>query len=169
MTKNSSFGKVIGAIAILLMVIACALLLLSRLAIRTENPVASSVGSMRTILTAEVSYRESRWKTATGELVGYSATLKDLGGNGGSCVTGGAATSTQTCLIDDVLANAISPATPKSGYYYVYVRTNGGNGFAVNGNPANPKKDSHYFFSDQSGVIRFSRGRPATVNDQPIQ
>jgi hypothetical protein len=133
---------------------------------RSEPRELSGVGSTRTVVTAEASYRQSKWKTPTGELIGYSAGLHELGCENGN---EGMLTSTSACLIDDVLANATSPATPKSGYYFVYKTTNGGAGFTVSANPVLPDDGSRYFFSDQTGLIRFSQNRPATINDPPLQ
>lgn len=128
---------------------------------RVESSEASAVGSLRTIVVAEQSYREAGWKNDAGVRLGYSLNLADLG-----CWLGDKLSRTSSCLVDDVLARATSAKTAKSGY--VYTRTNHGAGFTVNGNPATPGT-RRYFFADQTGVIRFNSERTANVNDTPLQ
>lgn len=131
---------------------------------RREPPEASGVGSLRSILAAEMSYRSAGWKSDSGTNVGYSMSLEDLG-----CKNPEMVSRTSACLIDNVLAHATSSSTPKSGYYYEYQSLNGGKAFTVNANPARPRHGSYYFFTDATGVIRFTQDRPATVNDSPLQ
>jgi hypothetical protein len=43
-------------------------------------------------------------------------------------------------------------------------------GFSVTGNPATPgQTGNRYFFTDQSGVIRFNPSTGATASDNPLQ
>src|SRR3954463_6876474 len=88
---------IVGAVAILpamaIVLIIAAIAIPNLLRARIAANEASAVGSVRTIVTAEVSYQAAGW-SAGAIPVGYSAVLKNLGANGGACATGGAATST---------------------------------------------------------------------------
>src|SRR5256885_184707 len=162
--KSFSLNELLIVVAIILIIAAIAIPNLMRARMAANE--ASAVGSVRTITTGEISYQAANWY-ASGVPVGFSAKLDDIGANGGACATNGPPTSTQTCLIDDVLAKAQTTATAKSGYYFVYtpLATGGVNvGFTVSGEPAQPgQTGNRYFFGDQSGVIRANPSAKATV------
>ncbi|MBV9144641.1 MAG: prepilin-type N-terminal cleavage/methylation domain-containing protein [Acidobacteria bacterium] len=160
--KGFSLIELLIVVAIILIIAAIAIPNLLRAKISANE--ASAVGSMRTIVTGEVSYAAADW-TNGGQPIGYSVALKDLGG--ANC---NPPSSTSTCLIDPILANAGAVATAKSGYYFAYAQTNNGTGFTLNGNPAAPgQTGSRYFFADQSGVIRFNPAAAAGAADNPLQ
>lgn len=116
---------------------------------------AAAVASCRNLTTAEVVY-------ASIYSIGYSANLLVLGGSG---PVGPGASQ----LVDDVLASGL-----KSGYVFTYVATDlNGDGapdvYTLNANPANPGvSGDRSFFTDQTGVIRWRQGGPASVADPPI-
>jgi type IV pilus assembly protein PilA len=97
--KGFSLIELLIVVAIILIIAAIAIpnLLRSRIAANE----ASAVGSIRTVVTGNVTY-SSVYSN------GYSPTLAALGGVGGACTAGG--------FIDDVLA----VAKQKSGYNFVY-------------------------------------------------
>lgn len=115
---------------------------------------AAAVQTMRDITTAEVAY-------TTTYNVGYSQTLADMGGAGGSPTAAG--------LIDDVLATGT-----KGGFTYTYTPTLPDplarpQGFTLNAAPLNfGSTGQRYFYTDQTGVIRQAFTAPATANDSPI-
>jgi prepilin-type N-terminal cleavage/methylation domain-containing protein len=153
--KGFSLIELLIVVAIILIIAAIAIpnLLRSRMAANE----ASAVGSLRTINTACVTYSSTYG-------VGFPAQLTNLGTTTG----GGGATSTSADLIDNVLAGGV-----KSGYAFVYTSSspvsNVVPAYAVQANPLTwNQTGTRYFFTDQSGVIRFNISSAATVSDAPI-
>ncbi len=146
--KGFSLIELLIVVAIILIIAAIAIpnLLKSRMAANES----SAVGSIRTLNTAEVTY-------ASGcPNVGFSASIAEL--NTGAVCAGG------TGIIDNVLSTG-----NKSGYTFAYAA-------ATNGAPVNttytttavPQKigvtGQRGFFSDQTGVIRYTLDGSAPTN-----
>jgi len=166
--KGFSLIELLIVVAIILIIAAIAIPNLLRAKISANE--ASAVGSMRSIVTAEVSYAAAGWSNGTAP-VGFSATLPALGPNG-STTSCNPPTSTQTCYLDNVLSSAVDVAHAKSGYYFTYTPSGTGpyTGFGVVGAPSNPgQTGNRYFYTDQSGVIRFNPSAAATASDLPLQ
>ena len=167
--KGFSLIELLIVVAIILIIAAIAIPNLLRAKIAANE--ASAVGSMRTIVTAEVSYNSAGYYSGTTP-IGFSAALADLG-PAGSTTGCSPPTPTQTCYIDSVLSGASASTSPKSGYYFSYSPiANGGTntGFTINGNPATPgQTGNRYFFADASGVIRFNTSQAATTADNALQ
>ena len=163
--KGFSLIELLIVVAIILIIAAIAIPNLLRAKISANE--ASAVGSVRSIVTAEVSYNAAGWTSGTQPL-GFSAALGDLGG--GTCAP---PTSTATCYLDQVVAGATTSSSPKSGYWFSYspIANNGNNtGFTVLASPATPgQTGNRYFFADQTGVIRFNPSAAATASDNPLQ
>ncbi len=115
---------------------------------------ASAVGSLRTINTACNTY-------AATYTAGFPKSLANLG-------TNGPASASFADLIDNVLAGGTKsefrfsyvPGPPVAGV----IRT-----YEVQANPLDRSGADHrYFYTDQTGVIRFSTGGPATSSSPPI-
>jgi hypothetical protein len=110
---------------------------------------ASSVGLVRTINNAEISYR------AAYPTVGFTCDLASLGGN--SCAP---PSSTSACLIDNVLASG-----EKSGYRFSLqncVNTDTEHNYQVVAYPiTRHTTGSRTFCSDESGVIKSGEGESA--------
>jgi len=153
--KGFSLIELLIVVAIILIIAAIAIpnLLRSRMAANE----ASAVGSLRTLNTAQVTY------STTYPNVGFANALSALGGTVASCTS---ATSTNSCLVDQVLASGT-----KSGYTFVLGGTSGAPvvTYTFTGSPVAPgQSGQRYFFTDQSGVIRFNATAAATVADSPI-
>ena len=169
--KGFSLIELLIVVAIILIIAAIAIPNLLRAKIAANE--ASAVGSMRTIVTAEVSYNSAGWLSG-GKQIGFSNALADLGPNG-STSNCNPPDATHTCYIDQVLSGANAATSPKSGYWFAYTAVaasaGGSNiGFNLNGNPAAPgQTGNRYFFADASGVIRFNPSQSATSADVPLQ
>jgi type IV pilus assembly protein PilA len=151
--KGFSLIELLIVVAIILIIAAIAIpnLLRSRMAANE----ASAVGSLRTINTAEVTY------STTYPSIGFAA-LTSLGGTA-PCTS---ASSTSACLLDDVLGSGI-----KSGYTFVTAAgaTTPAVTYVSNASPSVPgQSGTRYFYSDQSGVIRYNGTTPATSGDAAL-
>ena len=153
--RGFSLIELLIVVAIILIIAAIAIpnLLRSRMAANE----ASAVGSIRTINTSAIEF------STTYPNAGFPATLAALGG-----ATPCTATSTNGCLLDAILS-----AGTKSGYKFVW--TSDGNtpsvGYSITGTPVTVgSTGQRMFFSDQSGVIRYSAtGAGATVASPALQ
>ena len=167
--KGFSLIELLIVVAIILIIAAIAIPNLLRAKISANE--ASAVGSMRQIVTAEISYNAAGWTSGTSPL-GFSAKLADLGPNG-STTSCSPPTATQTCYLDAVLSGASTSSTAKSGYYFTYAPITAGSlntGFTVLGDPATPgQTGNRHFFTDASGVIRFDPAAVATSSSNPLQ
>jgi hypothetical protein len=93
---------------------------------------------------------------------GYSRTLRELGCSDRYENSG----PSSACLIDHVLANASSAAKAKSGYFYTYVAGPQNpqgvvESYSVHGDPATAQSGTNHFYTDETGIIRIERNRPA--------
>ncbi|HEY2821616.1 MAG TPA: prepilin-type N-terminal cleavage/methylation domain-containing protein [Candidatus Acidoferrum sp.] len=150
--KGFSLIELLIVVAIILIIAAIAIpnLIKSKMAANE----ASAVGSIRTINTGEVNY------AASCPNVGYSTKLSDL--SAGGCTAGAG-------IIDAVLG-----AGAKSGYTFVEAGVAGADAlndtYTATANPAVPNTTGiRGFFSDQTGVIRYSLSGAATVASSPLQ
>jgi prepilin-type N-terminal cleavage/methylation domain-containing protein len=156
--KGFSLIELLIVVAIILIIAAIAIpnLLRSRMAANE----ASAVGSLRTLNTAQVTY------STTYPNIGFATALASLGGSASACTGATGASSTQACLVDQVLA-----AGTKSGYTFAIGGTGGtpNVSYSFTGSPVAPgQSGQRYFFTDQSGVIRFNASATASVTDTPI-
>ncbi|MGB2889645.1 MAG: prepilin-type N-terminal cleavage/methylation domain-containing protein, partial [Candidatus Acidiferrales bacterium] len=141
--KGFSLIELLIVVAIILIIAAIAIPNLLRARIAANE--ASAVGSVRTIVTAEVTY-SSTWGT------GFSTVLANLGGAAVPC----AAAAANACLVDPQLANKAA----KSGYNFLAPGGAPVNGivttFAVSAVPQTVgTTGQRTFCSDESGVVRF--------------
>jgi type IV pilus assembly protein PilA len=159
--KGFSLIELLIVVAIILIIAAIAIpnLLRARMAANES----SAVGSVRTLVTSQVTF-QSTWG------IGYANTLTALGTPAAGC---GTATSTNSCLIDPVLTTGI-----KSGYN-LNTASAGGAGTAASPNTtfgasAWPttvgSTGTRAFCADESGVIRYNTtGTQITTTDVACQ
>jgi len=151
--KGFSLIELLVVVAIILILAAIAIPNL--LGARMSANEASSVGSIRTINTACVTY-------STTYNIGYPAALSNLG-------PAASADSTAADLIDSTLMTGV-----KSGYSFIYAAGAPDasgliNSYTLNANPSAPGQSGvRYFYTDQSGVITYAYGTAASVSDVPL-
>ncbi len=156
-TRQTGFSliELLIVVAIILIIVAIAIPSLIRSKIAANE--ASAVNSLRTINTGNVTY------SSMCPGIGYAATLADLGPGAGTCVGG-------SNIIDSVLGVA---APTKAGYGFTYAPVAGGGmntQYTLNANPSLVgMTGQRYFYSDQTGVIRYAWGAAATVASPPLQ
>jgi type IV pilus assembly protein PilA len=159
-------GMIMGYIGTGVVVLIVPILIIAAIAIpnllrsRMAANEASSVGSIRTIYSSNVTYASVYGK-------GFAPTLAALG-SGGVCPS--PPTAEQSCLIDDVLASGT-----KSGYRFTYEAFDSdGDGsldkFWVHAAPNAPGSSGQSeFCMDESGVIRKEASGECTADSAPLQ
>jgi type IV pilus assembly protein PilA len=162
--KGFSLIELLIVVAIILIIAAIAIPNLLRSKIAANQ--ASAVGSLRTLVTSEITYSSTY-------SVGFTANLGELG----PPTSGGTASATNADLIDQVLAGGLAStatSSSKSGYAFVYAPgTSDSSGhvdaFTINASPVVLNQTGqNYYFTDASGVIRFNTSSTASATDSPI-
>ena len=155
--KGFSLIELLIVVAIILIIAAIAIPAFVRSKIAANE--TSAVASLRDINTSEVTYNNT--------YPGTYASLTQLGPGGATC---GIPSSTNACLIDNILANASSAAAPKSGYYF----TIGGDlvtGYTSLAQPSGPNTTgTRTFCSDQTLVLFYDAtgGACTTTTPSPL-
>jgi len=155
MRKNQrGFSLIELLIVVSIILIIAAIAIPNLISARMAANESSSVASLRTLQTACETYSNYYG-------VGYPAALANMG-------PAAVPSSTSADLIDSNLASGT-----KSGYSFVY--TPGApdvNGFissyTINANPLSSSTGTRYFYVDQSAVLTYAYGAPASITDTPL-
>jgi Tfp pilus assembly protein PilE len=147
-----SLVQLLIAVTAILIISAIAIPILLRSKMAANE--ASALGTLRTVNFSCAAYS---WKWGTG----YPVSLSNLGPS-----------KPATAVAADLVDSSAAGRT-KSGYEFTYVSGAPAKGkistYMINANPEVPgQTGERYFFTDQSGVIRYSSGGPATVSSPPI-
>ena len=108
--RGFSLIELLIVVAIILIIAAIAIPNLLRAHISANESSAAS--SIRTISTAQISFN------STYPMTGFSTTMAALGPPAATGCPAAGPVAANACLIDWLLAQAIAPASSKSGYYY---------------------------------------------------
>ena len=146
--KGFSLIELLIVVAIILIIAAIAIPNLMRARIAANE--SSAAGSMRTIVTAEISYNST-----------YQIGFGNLAVLGGTSPC--SASSTTACLIDNVLASGT-----KSGYTVAATALAGNSAFVASAVAVSPNVTGvSTFCTDPSGVVRKDPTGPAAPTDVP--
>jgi prepilin-type N-terminal cleavage/methylation domain-containing protein len=151
--KGFTLIELLIVVAIILIIAAIAIpnLLRSRIAANE----ASAVGACRTYNTAMITY------SSTYPSIGFAGSFTNLGPPSGSATP----TSTSAGLVDNVLGGSATPV--KAGYSFTL--TSATNTYSISAAPSVVGSTGiRYFFTDQSGVIRYNTTASATAGDSPL-
>ena len=161
--KGFSLIELLIVVSIILIIAAIAIPSLVRGKIAANE--ASAANSIRTVNTAQVTYE------ATYATIGYSSSMAALGPPASTGCPASGPVAANACLMDFALANATTPATAKSGYYFAMGVPNGGppnRGYTVGSAPAAfDRSGVRAFCSNEDGVIHVApswNAPPTMVN-----
>lgn len=155
-SKGFSLIELLIVVAIILIIAAIAIPNFMRSRIAANQ--ASAVASLRTLDTSEISYSATYNGGYTPDIITLAAPAA-MGAN---------PTSTAAGLIDSVLATGI-----KSGYTFTYTPGQVDSAgridtFGIKAVPNSSNTGTNYYYTDQSGVIRFNTTTTAESTDSPI-
>ena len=161
MTKNKGFSLIELLIVVAIILIIAAIAIPNLLRAKISANEASAVGSVRTLVTAQISY-------STGyPSIGFSNLISNLG-TGGPGTVCGIPSSSAACLIESPLATGT-----RSGYTFYTAQSGGSNtAFYIYANPVTQGTTGvRTFCAVTDGVVRYVMSSQTTCagTETPLQ
>jgi type IV pilus assembly protein PilA len=148
--RNEGFSLIELLIVVAIILIIAAIAIPNLLRSKMAANEASAVGTLRTINTASVMY-----STVYGN---YPPSLTDLGPSTSP-------TSTAADMVDAPVASGT-----KSGYKFSFTAPSTYQTYSIIASPTSQNiTGQRYFYTDQTGVIRYNLTTTAASTDQPLQ
>lgn len=159
MQRNKGFSLIELLIVVAIILIIAAIAIPNLLASRMAANESSAVGSIQAIKVAEYAYFTAY------PTIGYSNSIAELGGTASPCV----ADSSNACLLDSALVNAVPGGPAKSGFVFLATGLASGgalkSAFVAGAAPAAAHQSgNHDFCSTDDGVLR---SQMANTGDLP--
>jgi len=159
MKKQKGFTLIELLIVVAIILIIAAIAIPNLLRSRISANEASAVGSLRTYNTAEMTYN------STYPTVGFATTFSALGPVATSSTP---PTSTSAGLVDNVLG-CTATTCGKAGYNFTFDAITSAGQYGIAAQPqVVGSTGQRFFWTDNSGVIRYNTTASATSSDSPL-
>jgi type IV pilus assembly protein PilA len=147
--RSQGFSLIELLIVVTIILIIAAIAIPKLLTVKQQANATAAVANTRSLNNALTAYASQY------PAIGYPGNLASLGPST-------TPSSSAANLVDESLA--FSGSTPKQGYMFVYAVTGAAPVavYTINANPMNSNIATRYFYSDQTGGIRYNDGTSAT-------
>lgn len=151
--RSQGFSLIELLIVVTIILIIAAIAIPKLMTVKQQANATAAVSNMRALNNALTAYA-SQYSAQ-----GYPATVANLGG------TTPPPSATNALLVDNSLLT-----NPKQGYNFTYTPTGTApvGQYTVTANPASASVSNRYFFTDESGVIRYNDGSAASVSSNAL-